>query len=79
MACNQWFRRIGQAALLGALLLGVVPAQADRDDKCRQRIRKAEAQLDSAVRKHGRNSRQAEKRRQELDRVRDQCGRHDKH
>ena len=59
---------------------GVLPAQArDRDDWCAQRIRKAEAQLDNAVRKHGRNSRQAEKRRQELDRVRDQCGRRDKH
>jgi hypothetical protein len=75
MHCSQWFRRIGQAALLGTLLLGVIPAQADRDDRCRQRIRKAEAQLDSAVRKHGRNSRQAEKRRRELDRVRDQCNR----
>jgi hypothetical protein len=80
MSCNRWFRRIGQAALLGALLLGVVPAQArDRDDKCAQRIRKAEAQLDNAVRRHGRNSRQAEKRRRELERVRDQCGRRDRH
>jgi len=77
MSCNHWFRRIGQAALLGVLLLGVVPAQADRNDKCAQRIRKAEANLDSAVRKHGRNSKQAEKRRQELDRVREQC-RHDR-
>lgn len=76
MSCNPWFRRIGQAALVGALLLGVVPAQArDRDDKCAQKIRAAEARLDNAVRKHGRRSRQAEKRRQELDRVRDQCNR----
>ena len=80
MCCNHWFRRIGLAALLGALLLGVVPAQArDRDDRCAQRIRKAESQFDNAVRKHGRHSRQAEKRRQELDHVRDQCNRHDKH
>lgn len=75
MSCNQWFRRIGQAALLGALLLGVVPAQAERVDRCRQRIHKAEANLDVAVRRHGRHSRQAEKRRMELERVRDQCNR----
>jgi len=79
MSCNKWFRRIVQAALLGALLLGVVPAQADRNDRCGQRIRKAEANLDVAVRRHGRNSRQAEKRRQELERVREQCGRRDRH
>jgi hypothetical protein len=79
MSCKQWFRRIGQAALLGALLLGVVPAQADRYDNCRQRIRKAEINLDNAVRRHGRNSRQAEKRRMELERVREQCGRRDRH
>ena len=79
MSCNQWFRRIGQAALVGAVLLGVVPAQArDPDDRCAQRMRKAEAQLDNAVRKHGRHSRQAERRRQELNRVRDQCNRHGK-
>ena len=79
MACNRWFRRIGQAALLSALLLGVVPAQAyDRDDRCVQRIRKAEAQLDQAIRRHGRKSPQAEKRRRELHRVRDQCNRHGK-
>ena len=39
---------------MGALLMGVVPAQArDRDDRCAQRLRKAEAQLDNAISKHG--------------------------
>jgi hypothetical protein len=80
MSCNQWFRRIGHAALLGTLLLAVVPAQAyDRYDNCAHRIRKAEAQLDDAIRKHGPHSRQAEKRRHELERVREQCGRRDRH
>jgi hypothetical protein len=74
MSVTQGFRKTAQAALLLAPLLAVVPARArNRDDRCAQRIRKAEAQFETAVRKHGRHSRQAETRRRELDRVRAQC------
>lgn len=71
-----YMNRILTAALLGGVLLigGGVPAQArDRDDRCEQRIRKDEVNLNKAVRKHGERSRQAEKRRQELERDRATC------
>lgn len=60
-------------AAVAGLLLGVLPMQAR--ETCAQRIRQAQARLNQAVRKRGRNSRQAEHRRRQLDRVRDQCGR----
>lgn len=65
------------AALGGFLLLGVAaPAQArDRDDKCVQRIHKAEERLKKEVRRHGEHSRQAEKRRHELEDAREKCHR----
>ncbi|MGC2324220.1 MAG: hypothetical protein WA463_16425 [Terriglobales bacterium] len=57
-------------AMLGASLLGVAtPARAD----CRNDIRKAEANLDKAVRKHGEHSPQAEERRRQLEEVRRRC------
>jgi hypothetical protein len=62
-------------AMLGASLLAGVatPARADRDDKCRNDIRKAEENLDKAVRKHGEHSPQAEERRRQLEEVRRRC------
>jgi ribulose kinase len=62
-------------AMLGASLLAGVatPARADRDDKCRNDIRKAEQNLEKAVRKHGEHSEQAEQRRRQLEQVRDRC------
>lgn len=63
------------AALGGFLLLGsVAPAQArDRDDKCAQRIHKAEEKLEKEIRRHGEHSRQAGKRRRELENARRGC------
>ena len=63
------------AALCGFLLLGsTAPAQArDRDDKCAQRIHKAEEKLEKEIRRHGEHSRQAEKRRRELENARRGC------
>lgn len=66
------------AAVFGACLLvgGVTPALAgDRDDSCRERIHKAEAKLRREIDRHGERSRQAEKRRYELERARERCGR----
>jgi len=67
-------RAIGKTMLgvmLGVTLLAgaATPARAD----CRNDIRKAEANLDKAVRKHGEHSRQAEQRRRELEEVRRRC------
>ena len=62
-------------AMLGASLLAGVatPARADRDDKCRNDIRKAEQNFEKAVRKHGEHSEQAEQRRRQLEEVRERC------
>ncbi len=75
MSVNKMFSKAMTCAMLGAsLLVGVAtPARADRDDKCRRDIQKAEENLDKAVRKHGEHSRQAEKRRQQLEEVRERC------
>lgn len=59
--------------LSGCLLGGVVPLQADQRRDCEKRIRKAEQNLNKEVRKHGEHSRQAEKRRHELERTRENC------
>jgi hypothetical protein len=54
---------------------GVPPTRAgDRDNGCRERIQKAEAKLRREIDRHGEHSRQAEKRRNELERVRERCG-----
>jgi hypothetical protein len=72
--------RLGKSMLLAAALSGFVmlggaaPAQArDRDDNCAQRIRKAEASLDRETRRHGEHSRQAAKRRHQLEEARERC------
>ena len=66
------------AAVFGAFLLvgGVAPTLAgDRDYECRERIQKAEAKLRREIDRHGERSRQAEKRRYELERALERCGR----
>lgn len=59
--------------LSGCLLGGVMPLQADRRSDCAKRIRKAEQNLDKEVRKHGERSHQADQRRRDLERTREQC------
>jgi len=58
------------------------PARAaDRDDrheKCERRIHQAEDKLRDAVNRHGENSKQAHKRREQLEEAKRSCGdRHD--
>lgn len=61
-------------ALAGFLLVGsVAPASAYAN--CEQRIRKAERNLDRAIQRHGLHSIQAERRRDQLERVRARCHR----
>jgi ribulose kinase len=75
MSLRKMFGKTMLCAMLGASLLAGVatPARADRDDKCRRDIRKAEQNLEKAVRKHGERSRQAEQRRRQLEEVRERC------
>jgi hypothetical protein len=82
-----WLRKVFAktvlCAMLGAVLLAgaATPARADRADKCRRDIHKAEENLEKAIRKHGERSRQAEQRRRQLREVRERCrpywGEHD--
>lgn len=66
--------RVTAVALAGFLLIGsVTPASAYAN--CEQRIRKAERNLDRAVARHGLHSVQAERRRDQLERVRARCHR----
>lgn len=75
MSLRKMFGKTMLYAMLGASLLAGVatPARADRDDKCQRDIRKAEQNLEKAVRKHGEHSSQAEQRRRQLDEVRERC------
>ena len=65
------------AAGLGVLLLagGVARTQAsDNNRRCEQRIHQAEEKLRREIDRHGERSRQAEKRRHELEQARRSCG-----
>jgi ribulose kinase len=81
MSLNNTMTKTMLCAMLGASMMAGVaaPAYADRDDRCRRDIRKAEENLDKAVRKHGERSRQAEKRRHELEEKRERCHMRDEH
>jgi len=59
---------------MAGLVSSSLPVWAD--DKCDRDIHKAEDKLREAVDKHGEHSKQAEKRRRELDEVRHRCGDH---
>lgn len=63
---------LGIAAAL-VLTVGAGSAQADRRDDCRKKINKEEDKFRDAVRKHGRFSRQAQDRRQKLERAYSEC------
>jgi hypothetical protein len=68
------------AIVLSGLLLGTA-ATARADDyreECREEIREAEKELSKAIKKHGADSRDAEIRMHELDKIRDRC-RHKEH
>jgi uncharacterized protein (DUF3084 family) len=63
------------AAVLAAffLLSSAVPLRALDDEKCERQIHKAEANLQRAIQRHGEHSPQAERRRHELEEVRERC------
>jgi hypothetical protein len=73
---SNMFRKTGLAVLLvGTLAVAVsLPMQAQPDrHRCERRIQRAEANLNRAIARHGVNSRQAERRRGQLARVRAEC------
>jgi hypothetical protein len=74
---SNMFRKTGLAVLLGGTLALAVSlpmqAQPDRRHRCERRIQRAEANLNRAIVRHGVNSRQAERRREQLARVRAEC------
>jgi hypothetical protein len=79
MKVDGTFRKAGllAAALCGFLIVGgAAPAQArPRDERCELRIHRAEEKLEQAIHRHGPNSRQAQKRRHQLDEAREHCHR----
>ena len=57
-----------------------VRADDDRRERCERRIHQAEDKLRDAIQRHGEDSRQAYKRREQLEQVRRNCpDRHDDH
>ena len=57
-----------------------VRADDDRRERCERRIHQAEDKLRDAIQRHGEDSRQAHKRREQLEQVRRDCpDRHEDH
>ncbi len=63
------------ALVMMVFLAGAFPVRALANERCEERIRRAEERLHQAERKHGGHSRQAEKRRRELEEARAHCRR----
>jgi len=62
------------------LVASSLPARADeRNERCERRIHQAEEKLRDAIQRHGEDSRQAHKRREQLEEVRRQCPDHHDH
>ncbi len=71
--------RLGKILCVASLtIVGLVgsslPARAD--ERCERDMHRAEDRLRQAIEKHGEHSRQADKRRHELEEVRQRCGDH---
>ena len=79
MQFGRTLRKAGLVAVTvcGFLILGAAaPAQArHRNGRCEQRIHRAEEKLEREIHRHGPNSRQAQKRRYDLERARERCHR----
>lgn len=64
-------RFLAVSLLVGAFIGTGIPAHAAN---CQQRIHRAQVRLERAIRRHGRHSAQAERRREDLERARQSCG-----
>lgn len=71
------FRKAWMAAMLGALVMlgGAGAARAESRESCYRKIEKEQRDLNRAIDRHGRYSRQADHERRELERLRDRCER----
>ncbi len=68
-------KKLMVAGLLACSLLAGSAMAYDRDGgRCEQRIDHAQRNLRKAIRKHGEGSRQARKRREQLESARQSCG-----
>ena len=70
---NRWFRGVMVLGVAALLVMGNVSATAA--DRCQRGVRKAEMPLQQAVQRHGEHSRQAGKKRRNLEQVRATCHR----
>ncbi|HEY2393217.1 MAG TPA: hypothetical protein VGK22_18725 [Candidatus Angelobacter sp.] len=73
-------RTIFAVLIMAGFAGAVIPTQAIAatavEDHCERKIHDAEARLQDAIAKHGEHSRQAEKRRHELEETRRHCEHH---
>ncbi len=67
------WRLLVALVFMAVVLAGQFASAAQNPATCDQRIRNAEHRLHRAVRRYGARSRQAQKRRQQLERVRSRC------
>jgi hypothetical protein len=79
IASRDWKISLRTTSVVGALVTGLTLfaatpfAKADDDDVCEKRIVKADHHLHQAIKEHGYESKQAEKRRIELRTAREYC------
>jgi hypothetical protein len=71
---------VGLLTLVG-LVSSSLPVRADDDKhaRCEKRIEEAQAKLQDAIQKHGEDSKEARKRRDELEQVKRDCPDMDHH
>lgn len=67
------FRVLSLILAAGFVITSAMPSTAYAYQGCRQRIVRAERRLDRAIRRHGPNSPQAQRRREQLEAVRASC------
>jgi hypothetical protein len=60
---------------MAGMISSSLPARAD-DDRCERDRHRAEDKLRDAIQRHGEDSSQARKRREQLEEVRRRCGEH---
>jgi hypothetical protein len=70
-------RMVIAALMIAGFFGSVIPTtQAFAESRCERRIHEAEAKLQDAIARHGEHSRQAEKRRHDLEETRRHCEHH---
>ena len=73
---GNWKIALGTTALAAGLTFFLGAPGAKADDECQERIAKADHRLHEAIRRHGYESKQAERGREELREARHYCWEH---